>query len=91
MSLRSVGVHGTISTATAEGEFSSNGYGNAKDKKDFLEAEKELFRNLFETYLNSEQFKKDVYQLSSVTEFKITRSVKIRKRSALVTLSFLMM
>lgn len=77
MSLRSVGVHGTISTATAEGEFSSNGYGNAKDKKDFLDAEKELFRNLFETYLNSEQFKKDVYQLGSIIDIKIDRSVDL--------------
>ena len=77
MSLRSVGVHGTISTATAEGEFSSNGYGNAKDKKDFLEAEKELFRNLFETYLNSEQFKKDVYQLGSIIDIKIDRSADL--------------
>ncbi len=77
MSLRSVGVHGTISTATAEGEFSSNGYGNAKDKKDFLEAEKELFRNLFEAYLNSEQFKKDTYQLGSIIDIKIDRSVDL--------------
>ena len=77
MSLRSVGVHGTISTATAEGEFSSNGYGNAKDKKDFLDAEKELFRNLFEAYLNSEQFKKDVYQLGSIIDIKIDRSVDL--------------
>ena len=77
MSLRSVGVHGTISTATAEGEFSSNGYGNVKDKKDFLEAEKELFRNLFEAYLNSEQFKKDTYQLGSIIDIKIDRSVDL--------------
>ena len=77
MSLRSVGVHGTISTVTAEGEFSSNGYGNVKDKKDFLEAEKELFRNLFEAYLNSEQFKKDVYQLGSIIDIKIDRSVDL--------------
>ena len=77
MSLRSVGVHGTISTATAEGEFSSNGYGNAKDKKDFLDAEKELFRNLFEAYLNSEQFKKDVYQLGSIIDIKIDRSADL--------------
>lgn len=77
MSLKSMGVHGTISTATAEGEFSSNGYGSIKDKKEFLDAEKELFRNLFEAYLNSEQFKKDVYQLGSIIDIKIDRSVDL--------------
>ncbi|MEG3033895.1 MAG: hypothetical protein RR877_00175 [Aurantimicrobium sp.] len=77
MSLKSVGVHGSISTVTVEGNFKSNKYGNAKDKKDFLEAEKELFRNLFEAYLNSEQFKKDVYQLGSTINVKIKRSVDL--------------
>ena len=77
MSLKSVGVHGNISTITAEGKFSSNGYGNIKDKKEFLDAEKELFRNLFEAYLNSEQFKKDVYQLGSIIDIKIDRSVDL--------------
>ena len=77
MSLKSVGVHGSISTITAEGKFSSNGYGNIKDKKEFLDAEKELFRNLFEAYLNSEQFKKDVYQLGSIIDIKIDRSVDL--------------
>jgi len=77
MSLRSAGVHGTISTATAEGEFSSNGYGSIKDKKEFLDAEKELFRNLFEAYLESEQFKKDVYQLHSIVDVRIERFVDL--------------
>ena len=77
MSLKSVGVHGSISTITNEGKFSSKGYGNIKDKKEFLDAEKELFRNLFEAYLNSEQFKKDVYQLGSVIDIKIDRSVDL--------------
>ena len=77
MSLKSVGVHGSINTVTAEGKFSSTGYGSNKDKKEFLDAEKELFRNLFEAYLNSEQFKKDVYQLGSIIDIKIDRSVDL--------------
>ncbi len=77
MSLRSVGVHGSIITSTVEGSFKSNNYGSIKDKQSFLDAEKELFRNLFETYLESEQFKKDVYQLHSIVDVRIERSVDL--------------
>ncbi len=77
MSLSSAGVHGNITTNTQEGDFKSHGYGNAKNKPAFIEAEKELFRNLLEDYLNSEQFKKDVYQLNSTINIKIERSVDL--------------
>lgn len=77
MSLRSAGVRGNITTNTQEGDFKSHGYGSAKNKPAFIEAEKELFRNLLEDYLNSEQFKKDVYQLNSTINIKIERSVDL--------------
>lgn len=77
MSLKSVGVLGDIIVTTTEGSFCTDGYGDAKGKTYFLDAEKEMLRNLLEAYLESEQFKKDVYQLSSVIGFKITRSVNL--------------
>lgn len=70
MSLNSVGVYGDIKTRTPEGNFTSRGYGNAKNKSTFLDAEKELFRNLLESYLESEQFKKDVYQFGLYCFFR---------------------
>ncbi len=81
MSLKSVGVYGTIYASilstSSEGQFKTNDYVSSKYKESFLDAEKQLFRNLFEAYLNSEQFKKDVYQLGSIIDIKIDRSVDL--------------